>query len=370
MKTFYLPDLGEGLPEGEITEWHVKEGDIVKTDDPLVSIETAKAVVDVPSPYAGTVKKLHGKAGDIIPTGKPLVDFEVAQSTESPSKSSTVAGEIKEGNQIITEKPIAVATRGATLKVLPAVRALAKKLNVDLASLHPSGVDGTITADDVKKASQGAHAKGDMESLRGVRRAMALGMAKSHAEVVPVTIFDDADITKWVKEKDFTPRIILAIVKACFQEPSMNAWFNTQMMGRTLFSYVHVGLAMDTQDGLFVPVIKDAQNKSVQQLKDEIQILKKEVTERTIEPSKLQGATITLSNFGKFTGRYATPIISPPTVAILGIGALYEGVIPYEGKPAIRSLLPLSLSFDHRIVTGGEATRFLGVVKEYLQNTD
>lgn len=363
MKTFHLPDLGEGLPDGEITEWHVKEGDTVKVDEPLVSIETAKAVVEVPSPYSGKVAKLYGQPGDIIPTGAPLVDIDAGERQDS----GTVAGEIKVGTEILTEKAISVSNRATGIKVLPAVRALAKKLNVDLNVVTPTGPEGTITAEDVKKASEALSKAGPIELLRGVRRTMAIAMAQSHAEVVPVTIFDDADITSWVKEKDFTVRIILAMIKACQKEPALNAWYDGQAMGRRLLPQVNLGLAMDTPDGLFVPVIHNAQEKTAAELRAEIERLKHEVQTRTVSPQNLQGATIVLSNFGKFAGRYANPIVVVPTVAILGVGALREELRPFNGEPAIRTVLPLSLTFDHRAVTGGEATRFLGTVIESLK---
>lgn len=361
MKTFHLPDLGEGLPDGEIAKWHVKEGDFIKLDEPLVSIETAKAVVEVPSPFSGKVAKLHGKEGDIIPTGSPLVDFEGEEKRES----STVAGEIKVGEEILNEKAMSISGRGG-VKVLPAVRALAKKLNVDLNSLTPTGPDGTITAEDVKQASDALNKAGPIEPLKGVRRMMAIAMAQSHSEVVPVTILDDVDITSWVKEKDFTVKVMMAMVKACQQEPALNAWYDGQAMGRRLIPSVNIGLAVDTPEGLFVPVIKDAQEKTAKALREEVNQLKQEVGARTVTPQQLQGATIVLSNFGKFAGRYANPIIVVPTVAILGVGVLREEVRPVNGEIAIRSVLPLSLTFDHRAVTGGEATRFLGEVIKAL----
>ncbi len=363
MKTFLLPDLGEGLPDGEISEWHVKEGDDVTADSPLVSIETAKAIVEVPSPYTGQIAKLHGKKGDIILTGSPLVDFKVAAREET----GTVAGEIKVGHEVLTEQAMPISSRVQGVKVLPAVRALAKKLNVDLASITPTGNDNTITADDVKNASEALASAPPLEPLRGVRRFMATVMSQSHAEVVPVTVVDDADITSWVKEKDFTTKVILAMVKASLEEPALNAWYDGKAMGRRIFKEVHVGLAIDTPDGLFVPVIQDAQMKTKEQIRSEIETLKSEVRARSIAPSKLQGSTIVLSNFGNFAGRYANPIVVPPTVAILGVGSLRQEVLAYEGQPAVRSVLPLSLSFDHRAVTGGEATRFLSLLIRHLQ---
>ncbi|MBS0289998.1 MAG: 2-oxo acid dehydrogenase subunit E2 [Proteobacteria bacterium] len=363
MKTFHLPDLGEGLPDGEITQWHVKEGDFIKMDDPLVSIETAKAIVEVPSPFTGRISKLYGQQGDIIPTGAPLVDIE----GDEKKASSTVAGEIPSSNEVITQQATLISGR-AGIKILPAVRALAKKLNVDLNTIIPSGQDGTITAEDVKKASQVLSSAGPLEPLKGVRRVMALAMSQSHREVVPVTILDDVDISTWVKEKDFTVRVMQAMVKACQQEPALNAWFDGQAMGRRLFSNVNIGLAMDSQDGLFVPVIKDVQEKPAKALREEIESLKKQVESRSVSPETFQGATIVLSNFGKFAGRYANPIIVVPTVAILGVGALREEIRQVDGQIKACAILPLSLSFDHRAVSGGEATRFLATIIQALKN--
>lgn len=362
MRTFVLPDLGEGLPDGEIVKWHVQEGELIQADAPLVSIETAKAIVEVPSPYTGKILKLHGKSGDIIPTGSALVDYDV----ELRSDSATVAGEIKVGNEILVEKPTAIA-KGSSLKALPAVRALAKKLNVDLSVVNASGSDGHITLEDVKKASDTLSLLGPLELIRGMRRSMAITMALSHAQVVPVTVVDDADITSWVKEKDFTVRVILAVVSACQEEPLINQWYDAQAIGRRILSHINIGLAMDTQEGLLVPVIKDAQIKSHQELKNEIAILKNEVKDRTIRPEKMEGASILLSNFGKFAGRYANPIVVPPTVVTIAIGAKRDTPSVQNGEIVIRSMLPLSLTFDHRALTGGDATRFLSALIKCLQ---
>lgn len=364
MKTFYLPDLGEGLPDAEIVKWHVAEGDAVKEDDALVSMETAKAVVEVPSPFTGKVIKCHGNPGDIIKTGAPLVEFEIKEQRKD---TGTVAGKIEESDAVIQEAALSISGKASGVKVLPAVRALAKKLNIDLSLVTPTGANNTITADDVKRASEALNQAGPIEPLRGVRRAMAAAMTQSHAEVVPVTIYDDADIHAWAANGDYTVRMIMAMVKACQTEPALNAWFDGHQLGRRLLKEVHLGLAMDTPDGLFVPVIRDAQNKNANALRDEINQLKQEVQSRTIKPEKLQGATIVLSNFGKFAGRYANPIVVVPTVAILGVGALRKEVVVVNNDPQVHEVLPLSLTFDHRAVTGGEATRFLKVIMDTLK---
>lgn len=372
MTIFHLPDLGEGLPDAEISQWHVKEGDRVKVDDPLVAMETAKAVVDVPSPHSGKIVKLHGQKGDIIPTGDPLVEFELVEekgkkgATESQD-TGTVVGEIEVGEQVVNEQALPVGNGQQGIKATPAIRALAKKSNVDLSTLTPTGPNGTVTAKDIEHAAQRFVEAGPLEPLRGVRRNMALAMQQSHAQVVPVTIVDDADISQWGSQKGFTVRLIQAMVYACQKESALNVWYDGQAMGRRFIKGIHIGLAMDTPDGLFVPVIKNCQDLSATQLESEINTLKQQVRDRSIPPEKLQGNTITLSNFGNFAGRYANPIVVPPTVAILGAGKVREEVVAQNGDPTVKMRLPLSLSFDHRAVTGGEATRFLGHLLEALQ---
>lgn len=367
-KTFNLPDLGEGLPDAEIVEWHIREGDTVKIDEPLVSMETAKAVVEVPSPFIGRILALHGKKGDVIQTGSPLVEFDIQDSVQD---TGTVAGKL-ETSETVTQSTLSriapsQINKTTGIKVTPAVRALAQKLGVELARIAPTGPNGTITADDVQKAQQAALGAGIWEPLKGVRRAMAHSMQQSHVEVVPVTVVDDADVTEWIANGDITVRLIQAMVYAVTQEPSLNAWFNGPSSSRQIFKTVDLGLAMDTADGLFVPLIKDCGSKSATTLRAEINHLKQSVSDRSIPADQLKGHSILLSNFGKFAGRYSNPMILPPTVAILGAGRTRQELLPINGDPTVRTLIPLSLTFDHRGVTGGEATRFLGAVIQYLQ---
>lgn len=368
MNIFNLPDLGEGLPDAEIHEWFVKEGDTVAVDQPLVSMETAKAVVDVPCPQAGVIGKLYGKLGDIIKTGEPLVAF--TSSVAKVADKGTVVGNLEESSEIV-EDTFTIGVQHTThsrIKATPAVKMLAKKLGIDLATLKGSGEFGVITRADVQaQADINAQVPVGFEPLRGVRRAMLNSMVQSHSEVVPVSIFDEADINTWKPGTDISIRLIRAIIDATKKEPALNAWFDTKHGARQCFNEVHLGLAMDNEEGLFVPVIHNAGKHSDIELRTIINEFKRSVTNREITTDKLKGATITLSNFGKFAGRFASPIIVPPMVAILAVGRLYQGVVSIEGTMEAHNLLPLSLSFDHRAVTGGEATRFLGAVIQSLQ---
>lgn len=381
MTVFNLPDLGEGLPDAEINEWFVNVGDTVTTDQPLVSMETAKAIVDVPSPQDGVIKKLYGNPGDIIVTGKPLIEFESSVAKEAKAESTakvaveedagTVVGNIEQSGKTVADD--AVISDDARPRATPAIRALARKMGIDLATVTPSGEFGVITKTDLQAFAPGAtidepaQLQPGFEPVRGVRRAMARSMTQSHQEVVPVTLFDEVDIHAWKQGTDITARLIQALCHACRQEPALNAWFDTKTQSIKRFDTVHLGLAMDTADGLFVPVIKDAQTLSSKQIREQINQFKADVKAREVPADKLSGNTITLSNFGNFAGRFASPIIVPPTVAILGVGRLRQAVVADDnGEVAVHKVIPLSLSFDHRAATGGEATRFLGAMMQSL----
>ncbi|NEZ03679.1 2-oxo acid dehydrogenase subunit E2 [Wenzhouxiangella sp. XN201] len=432
MKVFNLPDLGEGLPDAEIVEWLVSEGDTVEVDQPLVSMETAKAVVEVPSPFAGKVSKFHGGPGDVIKTGAPLAEFEVdgdastEESTqseppateaaaESDSKESeaaaesadkseaaneeeredsgTVVGKMQSGGEVLKER---TSTVGG-VKVTPAVRALARKHKVDLSQVEPTGADGVVTAGDVRKAAEEGtaqarprseraeprreereesrpqrpaesgprpqpspeQASGEWEPLRGTRRTMARAMSESHKRVVPTTLMDDADIHAWRHGEDVTFRLLRALAAGAKAVPGLNAWYDDEQNMRMVHKGMDVGMAVDTEDGLFVARLKDVHKGSREDIRGEINRLKENVKNRSIPPEDLKDYTIMLSNFGVFAGRYATPIINPPCVSIVAAGVLRHEVVPVLGGIEVHRMIPLSLTFDHRACTGGEAARFL-----------
>ncbi len=380
MKVFHLPDLGEGLPDAEIHAWHVKEGDSVKVDQLLLSVETAKAVVDVPSPYAGVITKLCAKKGDIVLTGGPLVEINDGSVPDlaliKAEDKGTVAGKIHVGNTLLEENAQGiqptVCSKGAL--ALPAVRMLARRLGVQWASLQGTGVHGQITESDVKNAATfvkpvttRAPVPEGFEALRGVRRAMAQAMVQSHADIMPVTLFDDADLIAWQGKPDITGRIIRALCVACKVEPALNAWFDTASMSRKLLPSVNLGMALDSPDGLFVPVLRHADTLSASEIRALINRYKIQVQDRSIPKEDLREASIMLSNFGMLAGRYATPIIVPPLVAILGCGRLHEAVVADNGQAVVHKMIPLSLSFDHRAITGSEATRFFAALIQDLQ---
>jgi 2-oxoisovalerate dehydrogenase E2 component (dihydrolipoyl transacylase) len=382
MSIFKLPDLGEGLQDAEIREWHVKEGDTVKVDQPLLSVETAKAVVEVPSPQAGKIVKLYGKNGDIMAVGKPLVEFEGGEAPKAtPAKAvsgghedrgevrdtGVVVGAMKQGNEVVAEKMTTVGT-AAGLKVTPAVRALAHRLNVDLTIITPTGPDGMITQADVQRVHKILTEVGPLEKLRGARRAMANTMSQSRDEVMHTTVCDDAVLHAWgAARQDTTLRLIRAVTAGAKAEPALNAWFDHVEIGRRLLPKIHLGIAVDTPEGLFVAVMQDVGNRNEDSLRKGLEKMKVDAAARTIPAEELRGYTITLSNFGRFGGKYATPVIVPPTVAIIAAGKTRDAVVPVNGQVVIAKVLPLSITFDHRAVTGGEATRFLAAMIKDLE---
>ena len=426
VKPFHLPDLGEGLPDAEIVEWHVKIGDVVRLDAPLVSMETAKAVVDVPSPFSGKVLALAGQPGDVILTGAVLVEIELdpnlpqradAQDTghhhgapaaqaapastpepaaaEDDGDAGTVVGAMESSNAVRSEQAIAIGG----VKAMPAVRALAKKMKVDLARVRATGADGVITLADVKAAAANPSTQsaspapsapvvaserpaaatpafmpppaGDNkdEPIRGVRRNMLRSMSAAHAEVVPTTLMDDADLSAWAAGEDITVRTLRALAMAAKTEPAMNAWLNAKEGTLRRHSAVHIGVAIDSADGLFVASLKHCDSRDGKTLRAELNRLRDGVRDRSLPPEDLSGYTLMFSNFGVFAGKYATPVVVPPCVCIVGAGRLYHAVVPVLGGMETHRMMPISLTFDHRAATGGEAARFLKAMIDDLQRS-
>ncbi len=359
--TFTLPDLGEGLHEAEIVSWHVTEGDHVVTDQPLVAVETDKAVVEIPSPQSARVTRLCAGTGERVAVGEPLVEFEPAGAQ---ADAGTVVGTIEE----TAGTPPAAAAGPAAGRMTPAVRALARKLGVDTALVQGTGPAGVITKTDVERAAQVLAAATPAVPLRGARRAMAERMAKAHAEVVPATVTDVADVDAWPARTDVTMRLVHAVAAGCSASPALNAWFEPETMSRRLHERIDLGIAVDLDDdGLFVPVLRDVGGRDPADLKRGLEQLEADVRQRTIPLGEMRGQTFTLSNFGTVGGRHAELVVVPPQVAILGVGRMTKQVVPTGGAPAVHRLLPLSLTFDHRAVTGAEAARFLRAVVEDLE---
>ncbi len=359
-RQFALPDLGEGLDEAEIVIWLVNEGDHVVANQPLVSVETDKAVVEIPSPWSGTVARRFGAKGDLVKVGATLVEF----SEGAEADTGTIVGEVQQSEPAAREPEAPPRVRG--LQVLPAIRALARKLDVDLALIQGGGQGGMITRDDVERAARSQSEAGPAEPLKGMRRTMAQRMAVAHAQVVPTTVTDEADIDAWSKEADITIRLAQAIAAACKAEPSLNGWYNSAAGQRRLLTRVDLGIAVDLEGGLIVPVLRNVGERDSADLRAGLDRMRADAAARSIPPEELRGATITLSNFGMIAGRFASLVVVPPQVAIIGAGRAEQRVVANHGQQIVRRMLPLSLTFDHRVVTGGEAARFLAALKSAL----
>ena len=522
---FLLPDLGEGLPDAEIVQWLVAEGEAVTEGVNMVEMSTAKAVVEVPAPFTGVVARFYGGPGDVIETGKPLIAIltdgsapkkaaakaeteKAGDSGDDDGDAGAVVGELIVGSEVKSD--ISVSADG--IKASPVVRATAKKLKINLAGIAGSGADGQITVKDVRAAAgagagmaeapatteaapskptpasgdvkvgpaarnlarelgvdlagvtpsgprgaickkdiiaaakaliaggaQGAavssaavpvssvsskgvraapkvraHARakgvdlsrvaasgpensvtiadvnaalradfsagapaapaaptayerpqrayevsGEAEKLVGPRRVMANMMAKAAAEICHTPIFDEADISRWPQGTDITVRIMRAVVAAAMVEPAINAWYDHEGPAKTIHGHVSLGMAVDSPRGLFVPVIKNLDSLGPAEMRSQLDRHRKAIGDATITAKDMSGATITLSNFGMMAGKFAAPIISMPEVAIVGIGGLYDKLVMMDKAIENHRFMPVSLTFDHRAATGGEAARFL-----------
>jgi len=395
MSTFRLPDFGEGLAEAEIIEWHVSVGDHVRVDQPMVSVETAKAVVEVPAPFSGIVTALCGAPGDIVPTGAALVEFD----------SGTVVGSMPAASEeeFVEWGLVGGAYRQKSQRALavPAARALAKSLGVDLSTVQGGGRAGLITIDDVLRhadipaAAKGASATngafssngaspspaaraiaaagpadGTVEPLRGMRRAMAQSTSQSRDQVAGSTVCDDADIHRWTQRGAYMLRLMRAMICAWRAEPALNAWYDPVAQSRFLVAHIDLGIAVDTPGGLIVPVVRSIEKKSPDELRAAIALQKEAAHRRSTDPSDLRDFTLMLSNFGTLAGRYGIPRVVPPAVAILGAGKVREDAVVVGGAVRAHRRMPLSLSFDHRCITGGEACRFLAAVITDLEKPE
>jgi pyruvate dehydrogenase E2 component (dihydrolipoamide acetyltransferase) len=396
-KEFRFPDVGEGITEGEIVKWLVKEGDSVKQDQPLVQVETDKAVVDLPSPYAGTIVGLHGKEGDVIKVGDVLVTItepDEAQKVGAVSEkkdSGSVVGRVEE------------APEAEQILAVPAIRSLAKELGVDLVKVKGTGPGGRITQQDVEKAASSALGGGaagrtvaekgvqrttdsygavEEVPVRGLRRTTAKHLSEAARVIAPVTYTDEADVTalEEIKKKEksmaqergvkltYLPFVIKALIAGLKLHPYLNSTLDAVRDVIILKKYYNIGIAVDTPDGLMVFVIKEADKKSILDLAKVLNDLTQKAQDRTISLADLKGGTFTITNYGVIRGLHGTPMINYPEVAILGTGRISDRPVVKEGAIVVRRILPVSLTFDHRVVDGAEAARFMDVVIRHLEN--
>jgi 2-oxoisovalerate dehydrogenase E2 component (dihydrolipoyl transacylase) len=351
---FAMPDLGEGLEEGEIVAWLVAEGARVELNQPLVEVETAKATVEIPSPHAGVVASLHGAVGDIVPVGSPLVTFD--QVTGATGTTADPAGADR-------EPPEGPEPARAT----PPVRKLAKELGIDLAGVAGSGPAGRITADDVHAATQGGPSAGTVSpaSPRVVAagpRAVIAANLERQAAIPQVTTFRTLDCTALEAFRaelgvSPLPPIVAALCRTVESNPAINAWWDGD--GVVARTEVHVGIAVDTERGLVVPVVRDAHALGIAALTSEIARLAGSARAGSLAPRELSGATIAVSNTGSYGSEAGTPILSPGASVTLAIGVIAPRALVVDGQVVARPACTLSCTFDHRVLDGATVGRAL-----------
>ncbi|MHB9148497.1 MAG: dihydrolipoamide acetyltransferase family protein [Thermoleophilia bacterium] len=474
---FKFPDVGEGITEGELIAWKVKEGDVVVEDQTLAEVETDKAVVEMPSPRAGRIVKLHAEEGETIEVGQVIVTIEEGVTAEAqaaaepagapppatPSKEQPAptqpsepraqpvpppppASQVQEEEEFYTGSVIghleeapeepeepkpaksAEAPRPAAggrvvdedsairVEAMPSVRGLAKELHVDLSTIHGTGPGGRILRQDVEDHAeagvygrpsvsapavavgeaasaepwmggaieQDEHGVVERVAVRGIRRTMARRMSESLAKQAQVTTTEEADITviRRIREKERTLAaergvrltylafVIKSVAAALRRFPRLNSVLQEDCEQLVLKRYYNIGIAIDTKAGLVVPNIKDADSKGIFQLAEEIVDLVERAQARRIDLAELRGGTFTVTNYGAIGGLYATPVTNYPEISILGMGRVRDTPVVHKGEVVIRQMLPLSLTYDHQVVDGAEATRFLNLVISYLEDPD
>ena len=365
MSIFCLPDVGEGLQEAEVVAWHVAIGDRVVADQPLVSVETDKAVVEIPSPTSGLVAALHAEPGDVVQVGDPLVEVTDGRAADR----GAIVGDLPAADSTSSPEPAAPPIARGIARATPAVRAYARSLRVELAGVAGSGPGGTITRADVDAVASGpVQNDGATVPLRGVRRRDGRQHEPSPCRGRTGDGHRRSRHSRLGAGVGHDRGLVRAIARACEREPALNAAYLGRDRGRRLHDHVDVGVAVDTEDGLFVPVLRDVVRREPDDLRRGIQSMRTDVEARTVAPEHLRDATISLSNFGVFGGLHAALVVVPPQVAIIGAGRARDVVAVRDGEIVVRRYLPLSLTFDHRVVMGGEAARFLAALKGDLED--
>jgi pyruvate/2-oxoglutarate dehydrogenase complex dihydrolipoamide acyltransferase (E2) component len=345
---FKLPDLGEGLTEGEIARWLVQEGQEVAEDDPLVEIQTDKTTVEIPSPAAGKVARIMVAEGDIVPVGTVLV--VIGEDGAEPAKA---------------------ASAPARIRATPLIRKIAEELGVDLAEVAGTGPQGRVTEEDVRDAATsggqapGPGPEGRREPLRGVRRLIAEHMTRAHREVPSVTWVEECDF-EGVDLKLLLPTVLKACGEALREFPELNARLEGDEI--VYLDRYDLGVAVQTDQGLVVPVVRGCDARSIDELRDEVDRLADTARAGALKPEELRGSTFTVTSAGKVAGLFQTPIVNHPEVAILSIGHIGPRPVVRNGEIVARQVGTIGVTFDHRVVDGARAAAFGLAVIERIQN--
>lgn len=417
---FKLPDIGEGIHEGEIVKWFVKAGDTVKEDDVLLEVQNDKAVVEIPSPVDGTVKEVKVDEGVVAVVGDVLITFEVEGEGSAPSeeaeqpKAEDNAKDVQDTDQKVEDKPNEVQIhKSERVIAMPSVRKYAREKGVDIREVQGSGDNGRVVKEDIDAFANGGQtseapateekapaaassapktevkpyvaAQSELETrekIKGIRKAISKAMVNSKHTAPHVTLMDEVDVTNLVAlRKNFKevaaaqgtkltylPFVVKALTAAAKKYPAINASIDDVNEEIVYKNYFNIGIAADTDNGLVVPVVKDADRKSIFSLADDINDLAGKAREGKLSGDEMKGGSITITNIGSAGGQWFTPVINHPEVAILGIGRIAEKAVVKNGEIVAAPVLALSFSFDHRLIDGATAQNALNLVKRLLND--
>ncbi|AOT01203.1 branched-chain alpha-keto acid dehydrogenase subunit E2 [Exiguobacterium indicum] len=417
---FKLPDIGEGIHEGEIVKWFVKAGDTVKEDDVLLEVQNDKAVVEIPSPVDGTVKEVKVDEGVVAVVGDVLITFEVEGEGSAPSeeaeqpKAEDNAKDVQDTDQKVEDKPNEVQIhKSERVIAMPSVRKYAREKGVDIREVQGSGDNGRVVKEDIDAFANGGQtseapateekapaaaasapktevkpyvaAQPELETrekIKGIRKAISKAMVNSKHTAPHVTLMDEVDVTNLVAlRKNFKevaaaqgtkltylPFVVKALTAAAKKYPAINASIDDVNEEIVYKNYFNIGIAADTDNGLVVPVVKDADRKSIFSLADDINDLAGKAREGKLSGDEMKGGSITITNIGSAGGQWFTPVINHPEVAILGIGRIAEKAVVKNGEIVAAPVLALSFSFDHRLIDGATAQNALNLVKRLLND--
>jgi 2-oxoisovalerate dehydrogenase E2 component (dihydrolipoyl transacylase) len=413
VRDFLLPDLGEGLEDAEVVEWRVAEGDPIELNQILVEVNTAKALVEIPAPWTGVIESLHASEGDVVKVGAPLVSIRVEKAGAAPETGveTETAGQADQakpkrravlvGYGVEDEAPSqpgssarapkrSEPTRRGPVPASPPVRRLAKELGIDLEVVEGSGQRGRVTREDVLRVANApvepspaisADLAGQDRRIpvRGIRRLIAEKMTRSIREIPHVTTFLTVDATRLMAFREEIaavtkervsplPIVVRAFVEVCREHPKLNSSFDAEASEVVLHGRYHVGIATDTDKGLLVPVVRDADTRGIVDLSKEIARLVEAARSGKASPEDMTNGTVTVTNVGTFGAEFGTPIINHPEAAILALGVIEPRALVVEGMVEARPAVTLSLAFDHRVMDGAEAGRALKELGELLEN--
>ena len=366
---FKLPDLGEGLIEGEIARWLVAEGDLIAEDQPLVEIQTDKTTVEIPSPAAGTVQQIFVAEGDIVPVGTVLVVIasDASEPEAEPPSNSLLQAEVP--------APAASAVQAGRLQATPLVRRIAAELGVDLAAIAPTGPGGRVTEDDVRRGATGVSnsllqapgpvSEGRREKVRGVRRQIVEHLTRAHREVPAVTFVEECDFTG-VDLKQLLPLVLRATAVTLKDFPELNARLEGDEI--VYLDRYDIGIAVQTEQGLVVPVVRDCAARPLEELRSDIDALAEKARSGSLTADELRGSTFTVTSAGKLGGLVVTPLVNYPEVGILGVHRIGARAVVRDGEVVVRPMGNISVTFDHRVVDGARAAAFTLAVIDRLQS--